>query len=148
VVTNEPRVIEGGLSVDDRGEVGFVNGFDFPSIKRFYTVANHREGFVRAWHAHKHEHKYATVLTGAALFGVVAVDNWDTPSKHLTVSRFVVSAAKPTILCIPQGYAHGYMTLTADTKIMFFSTSTLDESSNDDFRYNALYWDIWQVVQR
>ena len=145
---NGPKLIEGGLAVDDRGEVGFVNGFDFPGIKRFYTVTNHRAGFVRAWHAHKLEHKYALVVTGAALFGAVEVDDWDEPSKGSDVARFTLSAAKPSVLYIPRGYAHGYMTLTADTKLMFFSTSTLQESADDDFRYEARHWDIWEVVER
>ena len=32
----------GDLAVDDRGEVGFVNDFDFAGVKRFYTVRNHQ----------------------------------------------------------------------------------------------------------
>ena len=57
-----PRVIEGGRSVDDRGEVGFINDFDLAEAKRFYTVTNHQAGFVRAWHGHRNEAKYVTVL--------------------------------------------------------------------------------------
>ena len=40
------------------------------------------------------------------------------------------------------------MSLTTDLKLMFFSTSRLEESQGDDFRYDARYWDIWQVVER
>ena len=65
----EPRVFEGGLSVDDRGAVGFVNDFAFEGVRRFYTVSNHAAGFVRAWHAHRREAKYVTVLRGAAVVG-------------------------------------------------------------------------------
>ena len=50
---SEPLLIEGGLAVDDRGEVRFVNGFGFEGVKRFYAVSNHQPGFVRAWHAHR-----------------------------------------------------------------------------------------------
>ena len=31
----------GDVAVDDRGEVGFVNDFDFAGVKRFYAVRNH-----------------------------------------------------------------------------------------------------------
>jgi len=31
---------------------------------------------------------------------------------------------------------------------MFFSTSSLQESQGDDFRFDARYWDIWNVVER
>ena len=143
-----PRLIEGGLAVDDRGQVGFVNDFDFAGVKRFYTVSNHRPGFVRAWHAHRREAKYVTVLRGAAVVGAVKIDHWEHPSRDSQVSRYVLSSRKPSVLYIPPGYANGFMSLTADTLMVFFSTSTLDESRGDDLRYDARYWDIWGVAER
>ena len=142
------RLFDGGLAVDDRGQVSFVNSFDFKDVKRFYMVANHKQGFVRAWHAHKKEAKYVLVVKGAAVLGAVEIDNWDKPSRKSEAQRFVLSEKKPTVLYIPAGYANGFMTLIEDTQIMFFSTSTLDESLGDDFRYEARYWDIWSVVER
>ena len=144
----EPVVLTGGLAVDDRGEVGFVNGFDFAGVKRFYTVRNHRAGFVRAWHAHRKEAKYVTAVSGAALVGAVRIDDWDKPSASLPVVRHVLAAAQPKVLFIPAGYANGFMSLTDDTRLMFFSTSTLDESKNDDIRYDARHWDIWTIEER
>ena len=35
---DKPVILSGGLAVDDRGEVGFVNEFSFNDVKRFYTV--------------------------------------------------------------------------------------------------------------
>ena len=143
-----PCVIEGGLGVDDRGEVGFVNDFHFDGVKRFYMVSNHRAGFVRAWHAHRREAKYVTAVQGAAIVGAVAVDNWQSPSKGAQVHRYVISADKPSVVFIPSGYANGFMSLTADTKLVFFSTATVEESRGDDVRFDAHYWDPWQVVER
>lgn len=144
----EPVVLSGGLAVDDRGEVGFVNGFDFAGVKRFYTVRNHHRGFVRAWHAHRREAKYVTAVSGAALVGAVRVDDWDRPSASIPVVRHVLSAAQPRVLFIPAGFANGFMSLTDDTRLMFFSTSALDESKNDDVRYDARHWDIWTIEAR
>jgi len=141
-------MMAGGLAADDRGELGFVNDFRFEGVKRFYTVANYRQGFIRAWHGHKREAKYVTAVSGAAVVGAVRIDNWDEPSRDLTVDRFVLSAHKPSVLYIPSGFANGFMSLTPDLKLMFFSTSSLDESQGDDFRFDARYWDIWQVVER
>jgi dTDP-4-dehydrorhamnose 3,5-epimerase len=143
-----PRLIEGGLSVDDRGSVSFVNDFGFAGVKRFYMVTNHRAGFVRAWHAHRHEAKYVMVARGAALVGAVKVDDWETPDRASEVHRYVLSAHKPSVLHIPAGYANGFMSLTEDATLMFFSTSTVEESRNDDVRYDARHWDIWNVVER
>ena len=144
----EPVLYSGALAVDDRGDVGFVNDFDFKGVKRFYTVSNHQQGFVRAWHGHQRESKYVTVVQGSALVGAVKIDNWEQPSKDLSVSKYVLSAIKPSVLFIPAGYANGFMSLSSDAKLMFFSTSSLDESKGDDIRYDARYWDIWNVVER
>lgn len=146
--TDEPTLIEGGLAVDDRGSLSFVNPFDFSGVKRFYVVANHRAGFVRAWHGHKKESKFVFVASGAALIGAVRVDDWDNPSKALPVKRYVLSAAKPSILHIPAGHANGFMSLTDDARLFFFSTTTMEESQGDDFRFDARLWDCWQVVER
>jgi dTDP-4-dehydrorhamnose 3,5-epimerase len=145
---NTPTLLQGALSVDDRGEVGFVNDFDFANVKRFYRVKNHRQGFVRAWHAHRREAKYVTAVQGAALVGTAIIDNWENPSRNLEVQRFVLSAKNPAVLFIPAGYANGFMSLTEDAILIFFSTATLEESRNDDIRYDARYWDIWTVMER
>ncbi len=142
------RLIRGGLAVDDRGEVGFVNDFDFAGVKRFYMVENHRQGFVRAWHAHRKEGKYVLVVRGAALVCGVTIDDWGRPSRDLPVTRHVLSARSPSVLWFPPGSANGFMSLTDDTKLLFFSTATLEESLQDDIRWDARYWDPWQVEER
>ena len=144
----EPKLLEGGLAVDDRGELGFVNGFNFEGVKRFYSVVNHRAGFVRAWHGHKREAKYVMAVQGAALVGAVRIDDWANPSKGLQPARYVLSAHKPAALFIPAGYANGFMSLTGDAKLLFFSTSTLEESQGDDIRFDSRHWDIWSVAER
>lgn len=144
----EPFLIEGGISIDDRGEVGFVNDFDMHSIRRFYTVRNHKSGFIRAWHAHKKENKIVIVIEGAAIIAAVGIDNWEKPSKNLDIHRYILSEKKPTALYIPCGHANGFMTLTENTKLIFFSTALLEESLGDDFRYDADYWNPWIIMER
>src|SRR5450759_5704398 len=123
-----PNLIEGGLSVDDRGQVSFVNNFNFEGVKRYYMVSNHKPGFVRAWHAHRHEAKYVLVARGAAVVAAVRIDDWEKPSKTEQVIRYVLSSQKPSVLFIPPGYANGFMSLTEDALLIFFSTSTIEES--------------------
>lgn len=145
---DKPKLIQGGIAIDDRGSISFVNDFNFEDIKRFYIVENHKQGFVRAWHAHKKEMKYVMVIKGSALIGAVKIENWENPSKNSIPEKFVLSDQKPGILYIPEGYANGFMSLTQDAKIIFFSSSSLEESKGDDFRYPARYWDIWQAEER
>jgi dTDP-4-dehydrorhamnose 3,5-epimerase len=143
-----PRIIKGELSVDERGQVAYANGFHFEGVKRFYVVSNHKAGFVRAWHAHRHEAKFATVVQGAALIAAVPIDNWEHPSKDAKPYRFVLSANNPAVLYIPPTYANGFMSLTEDCKVMFFSTATVEESKKDDVRFDARYWDVWHIIER
>jgi dTDP-4-dehydrorhamnose 3,5-epimerase-like enzyme len=140
------RLMTGGLAVDDRGEVGFVNDFDFQGVKRFYTVRNHHAGFVRAWHGHRREAKYVSVVVGRAVVAAVAIDDWESPDPTAEVHRHVLSAAQPAVLYIPPGHANGFMTLTEEAVLAFFSSSTLDESIDDDVRFDAHYWDPWQIA--
>lgn len=140
--------IPGGKAFDNRGSLSFINDLDLSIFRRFYIVENHAQGFVRAWHGHKKEAKAVVVVAGAALVAAVKIDNWDKPSKDLDVQRVVLSAEKPGALLIPAGYANGFMTLTEGAKVMFLSTSTLDESAGDDFRFEANYWNPWQIEAR
>ena len=145
---NKPFIINGDLSVDDRGELAFVNQFNMELVKRFYVVSNHKQGFIRAWHAHKIESKYVFIVNGTALISTVEIDDWENPSSELIVDKFVLTAKKPAILYIPSGYANGFKTLSTNTKIMFFSTSTLKDSIDDDYRYDAYKWNPWEITER
>lgn len=133
----EIKLINGGLSVDDRGSVTFVNDFNFSDVKRFYIVENHRVGFIRAWHGHEKEGKYVFVVKGTALIGAVDMRS-DSPNKYILSDR------SPKILYIPPGHANGFKTLEEDTRIIFYSTSTLQDSLGDDIRFPFDKWNIWE----
>jgi dTDP-4-dehydrorhamnose 3,5-epimerase-like enzyme len=148
VTDSEPRLIGGGSATDDRGTLRFVNEIDLSAVRRFYVVSNHRAGMVRAWHGHQREGKYVTVLQGAAVVAAVHVADWTKPDPKARVHRFVLSANSPSVLFIPPGYANGAMSLTADALIQYFSTATLDESKGDDIRFDARFWNPWQVEER
>ncbi len=145
-----PTIIDGGLALDDRGSVSFVNEFDFSGVKRFYLAENFSTGTVRAWHGHKKEAKYILVPSGSAIIAVVRLNSFTKPNKRNPVSRFILSAKKPTILFVPSGYANGFRALENNTKIIFFSTTTLEESKGDDYRFPYDYWGkkVWEVENR
>lgn len=136
-----PNLIIGGVAVDDRGVLRFVNDFNFSGVKRFYQVQNHRKGFIRAWHGHKMESKYVYVAKGSALIGAVPLDF---PEENPPIAKVILSDKQPKILFIPRNYANGAMTLEEDTIIQYFSTSTLEQSKGDDIRFPYDKWNIWQ----
>jgi dTDP-4-dehydrorhamnose 3,5-epimerase len=122
------EILNGGSFTDDRGTLRFVNDFDFKGVKRFYQVENHERGFIRAWHGHKEEGKYVYVPKGSAWIGVINME--DTTKQE----KIVLSDKSPKILYIPPGYYNGFQTLEEGTILLFFSTSTIEETHGDDFR--------------
>ncbi len=135
------HILNGDMAIDDRGIVKFVNDFDFKDVKRFYQVENHRSGFIRAWHGHRKESKYVYVVEGTIFIGVVNLETEE-------METFVLSARKPRILWIPPNRAHGFITLEENTKIIFFSSATLEESKGDDLRFPYDKWNIWNIEYR
>lgn len=146
----KPKIIEGGLSVDDRGVLSFSNDFNFEDVKRFYLVENFSTDTVRAFHGHLKEEKYCLVTSGSAIIALVEMDDIKKPNKKNEIYRFILSTKKPNLIHFPAGYANGFRALEPNTKIMFFSTSSLSESSKDDYRFPANYWgdNIWEVTNR
>jgi dTDP-4-dehydrorhamnose 3,5-epimerase-like enzyme len=142
------KIIEADVATDDRGELMFSNKFNMSEIKRFYQITNFKTPFVRAWHGHKHENKYILVLKGVAMLAVVKIDNWKKPNKKLKIQKFVLNDKKPKLLFIPGGHAHGFKTLQSDTRLIVFSTSSINESKKDDYRFQVNYWNPWKVTER
>ena len=147
----KPNLIKGGLAVDDRGWLSFVNDFDFSKVKRFYQVANFTNSTIRAFHGHLIEEKYVYVATGEAMILLVPINNTSKTDKSAVVEKFILSEKSPSILHIPAGYANGFKTLSENTKIIFFSTKSINDSEqHDDYRYPFDYWgqDIWKIENR
>lgn len=137
-----PKTIKGGLATDERGKVTFCNDFNFQNVKRFYTIENASLDTIRAFHGHKQEEKYMLVSSGKALICAVRF-----PEKENQVHKFVLSAHEPTILHIPGGYANGIKVLEPNTKVVIFSTSSVEESKQDDFRFAPDHWgsSVWEL---
>lgn len=131
-------LIKGSVSVDDRGSVRFVNDFN-PSqynVKRFYQVTNVRPGYIRAFHGHMHETKFAYVPSGSALLGICKIIvNSDGTLELDSPQKYVLSSESPSVLIIPKGYANGFKSLTENTTIMFFSDANLADTLIDDYRF-------------
>lgn len=145
-----PILIKGGLAVDDRGQLSFANDFSFAGIQRFYMVENFSTEVIRAFHGHLRENKFVFVAAGSAIVAAVALDDPVRPSTNVKPHRFVLSDRQPQILHIPAGYANGFRTLEPGTKIIFFSTATLQQAAQDDYRFPHDYWgaDVWNVEYR
>ena len=135
----DPTVIPGGTAADERGVLTFANEFSMGPVRRFYTVRNHLNHYVRAWHGHMIEEKWFTVVQGAAAVGTFLRDRPQDATK-------TVLTEKGGVLYVPAGFYNGTKSLTDDTIIMVFSSLSLQESLQDDYRlpvdHIAGFWEI------
>ena len=141
----KPWIIKGGIFQDERGSISFVNEFDFSDVKRFYVITNRSENIVRAWQGHKIERKYFYTISGSFLICAVKIDDWDNPSQDLPVEKFTLSENKSQILMIPPGYANGIKALKPASKLLVFSSQTLENAKRDDYRFKASLWYGWNI---
>ena len=135
----------GNIYTDARGQVGFVNDFNFKEVKRFYQIENANTDIIRAFHGHKKEAKYVYVALGSILLYTVYVDNFKNPSKKAVVEKHILTDKNPQVIYIPPHFANGFKALEKDTKVIYYSTRSLKASKADDYRIPYDYWgiDIW-----
>jgi dTDP-4-dehydrorhamnose 3,5-epimerase-like enzyme len=143
-----PELIVGKRFTDDRGTLQFINEIQLTQFKRFYLIENHNIGFVRAWHGHMLEGKAFIPVQGAFIVGVARLNSNAKPDHTFEPEKQVLDASSPSALLVPPGFANGLMSLTQGAKLMVLSTSTLEESMNDDYRFPYDLWNIWQIDYR
>ncbi len=136
------ELIHGGLHVDARGVLCFVNDFDFQGVDRCYTVRAHTVNEPRGWVGHRKEDKWFSPLSGTMLISVVAPDDWEYPSSDLLVQRYVLSSLKPAVLHVPAGHATASMMLTTDALLGVFSSGKITDAGKDDWRFDIGTWDV------
>jgi len=153
-VVDKPRLIRGGVHIDDRGAVTFCNDFDMSEIKRFYMLENYEQGYVRAWHGHIKEAKWVVCVSGVAVEAAVEMFNrgnrgeYELHTEKSCVTRHVLHP-NGDVLYIPSGYANGHKNLTLGTRLIHFSNLAQDETVGDDVRFDSsIHGWVWEVKSR
>ncbi len=142
----KPVIIEGGLFVDKRGSISFVNDFDFQAVKRFYVITHPTTDIIRAWQGHKEEKKWFFCSKGSFLVLLVKIGNWENPSKELKPIPFQLIANKPQVLAVPPGYVNGFKALEKSSTLIVFSDKDIESSKKDDFRFDKNLWYNWEKI--
>jgi dTDP-4-dehydrorhamnose 3,5-epimerase len=143
VTSDQPSIVNGSQHSDARGKISFINDCDLSKAKRFYVIEPADTEIVRAWQGHQFEEKWFYVVEGSFKIVLVKPDNWQHPSLDLPVEDYKLSADKIQILHVPAGYANGFQALESKSKIVVFSSFTVEESVKDDFRYDKSLWYKW-----
>lgn len=138
----EPILFQGNNHSDERGILKYINDLDMSPIKRFYTIQNKSVDFIRAWQAHKVESKWFYVINGAFKIGVVKINDFGNPLAASNPTYYELSADSHQLLYIPGGFANGFKSLSNESVLMVFSDMYLQESINDDYRFDASTWKL------
>jgi len=138
-----PTLFSGKQHLDVRGKISFINHCDLSKAKRVYVIEPADTEVVRAWQGHQQEEKWFYVVEGSFKIVLVKPDDWQHPSLNLPVEEYKLSADKIQVLHVPGGYANGFKELEPKSKIMVFSSFTVEESLKDDFRFDKGLWIKW-----
>ncbi|MDX1828786.1 MAG: WxcM-like domain-containing protein [Lutibacter sp.] len=135
----EPLVIKGASYSDDRGKLLYNNLFDVSAIKRIYVIENANTDVIRAWQGHKIEQRWFSVVSGSFKIKLIAIDNWEKPSKNLAQHTFILNANQLDVLHIPAGYVSSIQAMEIGSKLNVMANYLLGEIK-DEYRYDANYF--------
>ncbi len=138
--------------VDDRGYLCVlmdplqIAEATFPPIRRVYFVGNFSKGTVRAFHRHKKNWDCFFISHGSAKFVLVKEHPKGVVNKTET---YVIGNRNPSLLIVPPGVWHGWMSLEDDTQLVNLSSESLDKSNPDEERVSPdSFGNIWTVKDR
>lgn len=140
---SEIKFIQGGISVDYRGQISHVNDLDMSEIERFYIIHQNDTSIIRAWHAHQHEKKWFYVVKGSFTAAFVKIDNWENPSLDLQPEMYELTSEDSRVLYVPEGYANGFKANEPDSVLLVYSNKVLSVAVNDSWRYDSQLWVDW-----
>jgi dTDP-4-dehydrorhamnose 3,5-epimerase-like enzyme len=135
-----PVLYSGSEYSDERGVLSYNNDFQIREFVRAYIIKNSGSAPMRGWHGHKFESKSFICLSGRVRIGAVEVDDWVNPSEDLHVYRQELIEGGMDSYFVPAGYANAILNLEINSRVLVFSSSSLDASLADDFRFPVGAW--------
>ncbi len=138
-MTNNQLQITGSRHQDDRGIITYNNDFDASQIKRIYTIENHSTDFIRGWQGHKIEQRWFACMKGVFEISVIFVDDFENPSRDLTIQKYLLTDDVLTYLNIPSGCITAIQAKADGSKLLVLADYGLGEI-NDEYRYSLDYF--------
>ena len=135
---------------DDRGYlIEILRAVDphFTKFGQIYIVGNFARGVIRAFHKHASLWDWFFISHGAAKF--VLVDDRKESSTFQHMNVFVTSGRNPSLIAIPPGVYHGWMSLEDDTQMISIASEVYKREKPDEFRIPPdSFGDVWTVNGR
>lgn len=142
-----PERIVGERFADVRGVLQCVNGCDLAAVRRFYVLHHPDTAVVRGWNGHRAEQKWFVCVRGSFTLALVAVDDFEQPSRDLVPQVYRLSAETSEAVHVPGGYANAFKALEPDSVMLVFSDKTLAEAAQDSWRFPADWWMDWRRAE-
>lgn len=130
------KLLKGNNHVDFRGTLFYNNDFDATTIKRIYVIENLTTDFVRGWRGHQIEQRWFLAIKGSFKIELIAIDDWEYPSKELERDTFVIYAETMDILHIPSGVVSSIQSLEEGARLLVMA----------DYSFGALDDEYWFEV--
>lgn len=138
------------VNVDDRGylmEIVHVTDSFLTKFGQVYLVGNPARGTIRAYHKHDILWDYFFISHGSAKF-ILIDDRLGSPSyRHINI--FILSERNPTVLVVPPGIFHGWLSLEDDTQMISIASEVYNREKPDEVRVPPdSFGDLWAVRGR
>jgi dTDP-4-dehydrorhamnose 3,5-epimerase len=117
-------------------------GIEFNIVNVNYS-SNSKKGILRGLHTQLGEYaedKYVSCICGEILDVCVDI-NENSPTFGQYVSA-LLTENNDTSLIVPRGCAHGYLSLTDDSRIVYFVTNFYNGSAEKGYRYDDPFFGI------
>lgn len=135
----QPYLIKGSRHSDSRGQLCYNNDFNLAKVKRIYTIENWERNTIRGWQGHKIESRWFTAVYGSFRVELIAIDNWESPSKNGSLFSFNLFDKELDVLYVPRGYVSKIQSLKPSAKLLVMADYSMGEVK-DDYRYALDYF--------
>lgn len=135
---------------DDRGyliEILRKTDPHFTAFGQVYLVGDPARGTIRAFHKHAALWDWFFISHGSAKF-VLVDDRPDSPT-YKEQNAFVIGTRNPSLLVVPPGVYHGWMSLEDDTQMISTASEVYNRVQPDEVRIPPdSFGDVWSVKGR
>ena len=149
------EVIDLQVRMDDRGylvEIARIKGGpeSHSTVHQFgqlYLVGNMTKGTIRAYHKHYELWDWFFISHGSAKF-ILKDDREESPT-HGELMVIVVGDRNPTLIAVPPGVYHGWMSLEDDTQLISIANHTYNREQPDEERIPPdAFGELWEIKGR
>lgn len=112
-----------------------------------YLVGNLARWTIRAFHKHEKLWDYFFISHGGGKF-ILVDDREDSPT-YKEMNTFILSQRNPSLLVVPPGVYHGWMSLEDDTQMVSTASEIYNREDPDEVRIPPdSFGDVWTVKGR